>query len=370
MLLPWTTQVNTEFHSHSPFNVFKSFILQHSTDCNTPLYGEAIDGYTEEDINEYLRTYPEIRLLFRDKDSTPDISYIYALKNFDTLIQLRLDDNHIDMEIFSLDEKILIDIVSGIKKKLSEAPVKGTVHMLALEQNYYLTPLGEIDHPLERENYTNKVLVEYDRALEDLKSDTPSGRLIILDGEAGTGKSFLVRGIISAMTGLFIYIPSSVAGQITGPDMIPLIMREKEKNIPIILLMEDADSSLATRQMDNVGKLSDLLNMSDGILGETADIRIIATTNSKQSEIDKAVIRPGRLSEYIHLDFLTEEHALDIFMRLTETNSMSIPAALVSKKITLADVYKIARSYGWKPPLSSKGKKNKKRISLPDYYDC
>ena len=53
--------------------------------------------------------------------------------------------------------------------------------------------------------------------------------------------------------------------------------------------MEDADATLATRQIDNVGRLSDLLNMSDGILGEMADLRIIATTNAKSTEIDEAV---------------------------------------------------------------------------------
>jgi SpoVK/Ycf46/Vps4 family AAA+-type ATPase len=134
-------------------------------------------------------------------------------------------------------------------------------------------------------------------------------------------------------------------------------MREKDKNIPIILLMEDADSSLATRQLDNVSRLSDLLNMSDGILGDMADLRILATTNSRKDDIDKAVIREGRMNEYIQLQPLEETQANQVFLRLVPNQTLQEAGHLFGANTTLAYVYKEARRYGWRPELAPKKRK-------------
>ncbi len=350
----WRVNIIAEFNGMSPYNVFKTFLIEYATTRNQIIYSETTHGYVDKDLSSFVRNYPGVKLVFASNDPNADNLDVYSFHGEKGIVQALYSENHIEVTIMSVLKDLATEFTSAIKERLSDAPMRGTVHMLALEQNYYLTQLGEVDHQLERGNYTPEILSQYDRVVEDLSSDTPTGRLTILDGEPGTGKSFLIRGILSAVRALFIYIPASVAGRITGPDIIPVLMREKDKNVPIILLMEDADSSLATRQLDNVARLSDLLNMSDGILGDMSDLRIIATTNSQKAEIDKAVMRSGRMNEHLQLKFLEADHSLNIFTRLcgTKEGYPSFPP-----KTVLADVYREARNHGWKPMIATKKKR-------------
>ncbi len=353
----WTTQVTSDFHGISPFDIFRTFLMEYAVGENKTVYGDTIRGYTSTaEVRTYIENYPKTVLLYQNADPESDTIEIYCIDERNGLLQAVYSDTHVDISILSIDNALVKQFSAGLRAYLSEAPMRGTVHMLALESSYYLTELGEVHDPLERGNYTTEVLTQYDRVIEDLLTETPSGRLTILDGEAGTGKSYLIRGIISAIRGLFIYIPASVAGKITGPDIVPVLLREKDKDVPIVLLMEDADSSLATRQLDNVSRLSDLLNMSDGILGDMSDLRIIATTNARKADIDKAVLRPGRLNEHIQLEPLKFAHAHAIFERLLGYKHFEHSYSNLDKD-TLADVYREARKYGWKPPTVPKRKK-------------
>ena len=360
---PWITRVDAKA---APVEVYRSLLLEKSNDDKGTIYAHNVHGYgSEEVIEKVIKSEIDAHCVFSLEDPESETTKIYALGSHGFL-QVIYADNHVDFSIQSLYELCATSLAAKVRKELSEAPVRGTVHMLAFEQSFYLTELGEIDHPLQRENYTQETLEKYDRVIEDLLSDSPTGRLTLLDGEPGTGKSYIVRGVISAVSALFIYVPASVAGKMTGPDIVPVIMREKDKDVPIVMIMEDADSSLTTRQMDNVSRLSDLLNMSDGILGDMSDLRIVATTNSKKSEIDRAVMRHGRMNEHIELGLLDQRHAFAIFCRLVESNTFG-DINMFPGKTTLADVYKEARKYGWKAAPIAKRKRRNFNIPPPSY---
>lgn len=367
----WKSQMVVEFRNASPVDFLKTMLFEDTLRDNKALYSEYVRGYADTDkVREFVKTYKGATLLYRSVDPDADNIELYGIEmsGFTQLVELSYSDQHIDIIMYS-DSEIEVQIfVRSIRDQLSEAPVRGTVYMLASEQQFYLSPLGEVHSPLERGNYPEDNLAQFDRVLEDLASDIPSGRLTLLNGDPGTGKSFLVRGLISAVKGLFIYIPAAVSGRITGPDIVPVIMREKDKDVPIILIMEDADSALATRQLDNVSRLSDLLNMSDGLLGDMADLRIIATTNSRRDDIDKAVVRDGRMNEYIQLEPLKISHAQDVLNRLL--GGTFKPGSFLDAprgQVPLSQVYSIARKFGWKPPM--KEKKNRRNYPIARDYD-
>lgn len=107
---------------------------------------------------------------------------------------------------------------------------------------------------LEKSNYSEESVAEFTHVVEDLNSKDPCGRIVILDGKVGTGKTYLVR----AMTGMcpnatFIVIPSSMVSDLAGPTILPVLMENKSANGPLVLVIEDADECLVSRGGDNMG---------------------------------------------------------------------------------------------------------------------
>jgi SpoVK/Ycf46/Vps4 family AAA+-type ATPase len=62
-----------------------------------------------------------------------------------------------------------------------------------------------------------------------------------------------------------------------------------------IVLLEDAEDLLLPREGSSRDRVSNLLNLADGLLGDHLKIQVIATTNEKVRELDPAILRPGRL---------------------------------------------------------------------------
>lgn len=137
----------------------------------------------------------------------------------------------------------------------------------------------------------------------------------------------------------------------TNPDTVPLLASQ---SVPIVLVLEDADFALHSRTgLSNgpeTGKgnnhthaLSSILNLSDGIIGATVDIRIVATTNVTIEHLDPALTRAGRLIRHVTVDALSRDEALTVVAR----ESRKDPAAIeshVTGSMTLADAYKIGKT--------------------------
>jgi hypothetical protein len=252
------------------------------------------------------------------------------------------------------DEKIGIDVHttdsgqhSKIKKIIGEhilpENVRQPVYSLATGSNgIEIIEVGQSDQDLEEENYTEEILNDFDFIIEELQRKNPLGRLILIDGEPGTGKTFFIRGIIhEILDAIFVLVPSHMVEGLSGPDLIPMLMRARSlagSDEPIILIIEDADKALVPREMGSLGAISTLLNISDGILGSSLNIRIVCTTNAEINEIDSALKRPGRMSRRIHIGKLTPDIASRIYTRLTgEVVSFKNP-------IALSDIYCLGKA--------------------------
>ncbi len=258
--------------------------------------------------------------------------------------------SNIDLELLSLD-KTLIDAVEAFvlkntqkmpKEKKYPAQVGNFINALLRTpmEGLKVHKIGYVSAPVELHNYTAEVREGYKHIIKDLRDDIPTGKISILDGPPGTGKTYLVRGIITEMRGFnFLLVPPDLLEAFGKPDMLPFLLDymenmdtdENGKRQPLVLVMEDADAMLSKRQASSMNAIASALNLGDGILGDALNIRILTTTNSPIDELDPAMLRDGRLSVRISMGELDVETANHILDRLKAPHT-DIP-------LTLAQVY-------------------------------
>lgn len=244
------------------------------------------------------------------------------------------------------EEELAQKVLAALNKHLASDASKEeeTGHLYAFvagERSLEARSVLQIDKPLERENYAPTVREAYEKLLGELTMPSPRGRLVILHGPPGTGKTHFVRGLISEASGcVFFLLRTEDIPTMTGPTMLRhlLEVRDIAGEKPIVFVIEDADSVLATRMVDNAAGLSTLLNMTDGLYGDVFDVRVVATTNAKNLEIDKALRRKGRILRSVEIDALPIEDATRVLRRVTGDQT-----ATASGPMLLADVYDRAR---------------------------
>ena len=263
-----------------------------------------------------------------------------------------------NQDITSFVKELCKDLSSPAKRGYVFAITKDAMGKLGIQH------IGLAGQKLERNNYTQNVLKDYDYVVEDLKSKDPTGRVVILDGPPGGGKTYCLRGLLMDVpNAIFVVVPPNMVATISGPELLPILLKTYNdygsQGNSIVLILEDADEALMPRASDNMSSISSMLALGDGLFGSLFDTRIIATTNARIKEIDKAILRDGRLSKRIHIEPFKYDDANVIFNRLVKDSSKKLPIPEVEKEwmkpqndrnaFTLAEIYRAARDAGWKP---------------------
>ena len=179
------------------------------------------------------------------------------------------------------------------------------------------------------ENYNDGFPEMSEKIIEGLNNKNKTN-LVILSGETGTGKTSYIRYIASKLKKNIIFISTDTVDSITDPAFIPFLM----KNNDSILIIEDAEPALEKR--NNGGRssaVSNVLNLTDGLLSDCLKISIIATFNTKEKNIDEALTRKGRLL----MNYKFEKLAIDKSKALLE--KLGHKEITVKEPMTLADIY-------------------------------
>lgn len=151
--------------------------------------------------------------------------------------------------------------------------------------------------------------------------------LTLLYGEPGTGKSTFLKHLISLNDNTFYLMDSSLLNNITQSSFLQFLISECSNSV---IILEDCEKLLVSRDLTNNPIIGTLLNLSDGILGDALNIKFICTFNTDVSNIDKAALRKGRLKISYKFDKLTKEKA----NLLGKTIGLDI-----NKSMSLADIY-------------------------------
>ena len=166
-------------------------------------------------------------------------------------------------------------------------------------------------------NYNDDI--PYDDILKLIKS--PKNELILLDGKPGTGKTSLIKNLMGKTEKPFLYIDSSLLAGLESSKFIDFLLDYRNS----VVVLEDCEKILSHREEGNPF-MGTLLNLTDGIIGETVKAKFICSFNCPEHKIDKALLRKGRLS----LKYTFNELSLE------KTKNL-MPEA--TKPLTLAEIY-------------------------------
>lgn len=179
------------------------------------------------------------------------------------------------------------------------------------------------------ENYNDDFPDMSEKIIEGLNSKNKTN-LVILSGEPGTGKTTYIRYLTSRLKKNVIFISPDMVDSITDPGFIPFLMQNNDS----ILIIEDAEPALEKR--GNGGRssaVSNVLNLTDGLLSDCLKISIVATFNTGVKNIDEALTRKGRLLMNYKFEKLSAEKS----KKLLEKNGHK--EVEVKEPMTLAEIY-------------------------------
>lgn len=138
--------------------------------------------------------------------------------------------------------------------------------------------------------------------------------LSLFEGPPGTGKTTYLRMLMAKLkeTHRFYYLPPTSLGCLVQSELVDFWVEEIERhgrNRRFVIVLEDCESALMTRDNDNRSQVSAILNITDGMFSDFLRTHVICTINCPSSRLDTALMRPGRLVGHRHFGRLSREAA-------------------------------------------------------------
>lgn len=148
--------------------------------------------------------------------------------------------------------------------------------------------------------------------------------IVLLHGLPGTGKTTYLRHLIGSLDKKVLFVSPSAAGNLMDPDFIDLLI----DNPNAVLVIEDAENIMMDRKYNHGSSVSNLLNLSDGLLSDCLGVHIICTFNSDLNLIDPALLRQGRLIARYEFGKLGIEKAKKLSVTMGFDNTIDKPMTI------------------------------------------
>ena len=292
----------------------------------------------------YLLQATQIHLSEEDEFEIPDFMECDAARIFTSQFTLfhPSQDSEKHNPKFEKDLDYYIEMCT-----LKKTPDKPTIFMIESRGDKFEMESHDIDDKFEIKDLNLNYGHGFDKFHNELmqRFNTETKGLVLFHGEPGTGKTYYIRHLLRSMASnnkLVIYMPPNMVDHMVEPAFMTFISDEikqwSEDGYFCVLLIEDAEPLLAKRQEGvRIQGITNLLNMTDGILNDMLNLQIICTFNVDLKKLDSALLRPGRLIARKEFKKLAELDANLLAQRLGIKHHFTKPA-------TLGEIYSMQKN--------------------------
>lgn len=279
-----------------------------------------VPDYTEQEFIKKESKYKQKhRIWFLQKDV-----WVRYRNDYESMAATLYYLSSADSDAVQKAEGILQTLV-----KEKEEDHKGNFSFITtLHGHFHLKEFKHIGDKVDIEDHYNEDFYAFSKRMVERLQKPKSHGLVLLHGKPGTGKTTYIRYLAGQLTKRMIYFPPYMASHISSPEFINFLMDQEES----ILVLEDADNVISKRTGSDSSAISNLLNLSDGLLGQCLHIPVICTFNMVHTELDTALLRKGRLLGMYEFHPLQPQVANRLAQKIPLETSFHQPT-------TLAEIY-------------------------------
>jgi hypothetical protein len=227
---------------------------------------------------------------------------IYKVVDTKAIVHIIVHANgHTNLDILSDNDEVASAIIPitdkhSFKYRAIKGKGESFIHFICKNEHGYFTHQFEISDGIDFEeifdNYEENFKEDFsDIIIKKLSNLKYNKGIVLLHGPPGTGKTTYLRYILSKVKKKVMYLPPEMGHAISDPGFITFLM----SNPNSILCIEDAENIIKAREAGGNQAVSNILNITDGILGSALKYQVICTFNAEFTEIDSALTRKGRM---------------------------------------------------------------------------
>ena len=252
--------------------------------------GEKAFNFIKEKYAEQIKSVHGYRY-YGSKTKKPDFNETYIIMSNNIVVEL--DTDYCEIYHDGKQDAFLAECIAAMKKNKAKKRAKPLEINLITKTNRGLELKGmEIKRTkLDLELYYEDDFKAVDNIISKRLNKPKDKGIVLLHGLPGTGKTTYLRYLIGKIKKKILFLSPSAASNIMDPDFIELLI----ENPDCVLVIEDAENILMDRKVSNNASVSNLLNISDGLLADFLNVQIICTFNNSLTLIDSALLRKGRL---------------------------------------------------------------------------
>ena len=248
------------------------------------------------------------------KGSASVLNTAYWLSsNSNVVFRARFNTDNVSVSLVSTDKHTFDQLVTAVLQWPREGEGIKVYTLLPSRSGLELRRLGNITSRANADYYNDKTWVEYTDWLKTYPK--AKARLSIFSGPAGVGKTHLIYEAINCDENTAFIFTDATTFQHNHKNITAALLdngysspdADIEDAPGRVLVIEDGDQLIAKRDDNNRAAVEFLLNMTDGILAEALNLRVIVTTNLELKDIDLAISRPGRCHKILNVGALLPE---------------------------------------------------------------